>query len=195
MRKSRLSTFVLVFLSLIAFEINVSAQTEKGGFYVGGSADISELFNSSSGATFNFSVGPTIAVFVVKNFAVGAHYSFAIGSSRFYNNYDGQYESLTTFTTNVGPTFRYYLGKKQLKGVASANVNYSVYTGLIKSSVYNTEGYSAGGTLGMAYFFNAHISLETVAYFTASAYKSAPQSNRTGLSIALYAFLDKKKRE
>ena len=52
-----------------------------------------------------------------------------------------------------------------------------------------------GGSLGIAHFFNPHLSLETALYMDASGYKTQLLPASFGLSIGLYAFLDKKKKE
>jgi hypothetical protein len=61
--------------------VNVNAQTDRGGYLVGGNADISYDFNGTN-RNFNFSVAPSFAVFVVKNFAMGANYAITIGIFR-----------------------------------------------------------------------------------------------------------------
>ena len=55
-------------------------------------------------------------IFVVKGFAVGGMYSFTIGGLRSYDASTKSYGSVTNSLHLVGPFFKYYLGKKALKG-------------------------------------------------------------------------------
>jgi hypothetical protein len=101
----------------------------------------------------------------------------------------------------VGPNFKYYLGKKALKGVASFSPAYTVSTSFKKSSptattsINSLDGFALTGLVGMAYFFNQHLSLETGMYITATGYQTQLPTTRIGFSLGLFAFLDKKKPE
>ena len=184
---------LLVAMALLVFS-SLFAQTERGCYLVGGSADLSMSYQGTS-SNFNLSLAPSFGVFVVKGFAIGGRYSIGIGSARTYDTKNLVYNTTTTFTTQIGPNFKYYLGKKALKGVTSFNASYVVFTSIHKTSVTNYNGFIVGGTLGAAYFFNPHISLETVVYITASGYEKQLPTTRVGFSVGLFAFLDKKKRE
>jgi hypothetical protein len=177
----------------------LSAQTEKGKMIIGGNADISESIQSTT-TTFNFSLAPSFGAFLVNNFAIGGVYSFTTGSSSVLNSNDTR-TTTTTFTTLVGPFLKYYIGKKAMKPFISANGGYSVYTrirstsGSTSSSLTNYDGFSTGGSVGIAYFLNPHLSLESALYLQASGYQTQIPSQRFGFSLGLYAFLDKKKPE
>lgn len=179
-----------VLLLFLVFGLYVSAQTDKGRYLVGGSADISDEFNAGT-TNFNFSVGPAFAVFVVKGFAIGGQYSITLADE----NEPGPTPSIFSVQTFVGPYLKYYLGKKQLKGFASFTGGYSSYTALGGGSVISLNGFALTGKLGMAYFFNNYISLETAGYITAQGYQTLYPATRVGLSIGFFTFLDKKKQE
>jgi hypothetical protein len=184
---------------LVAFVNFLPAQTEKGKMVIGGNVDISESIQSST-ATFNFSLAPSFGAFVINNFAIGGTYSFTAGSSDVLNSNDTR-TTTTTLTTLVGPFLKYYIGKKAMKPFISANGGYSVYTrikstsGSSSSSLTNYDGFSTGGSVGLAYFLNQHISIESSLYLQASGYQTQIPSQRFGFSLGIYAFLDKKKAE
>jgi hypothetical protein len=170
------------------------AQTERGQYLVGGSIDVSDDFNAGN-TNFNFSVSPSFAVFVVKNFAVGANYAITIANARTFDASSGTYTSITSLQTFIGPYLKYYMGKKQLKGMVSFTGGYSGFTALGGGDVISLNGFALHGALGMAYFFNPHISLETAAYIQSQGYQTLYPSTRVGLSVGFFTFLDKKKKE
>ena len=184
---------------LTAFVNLLPAQTEKGKLVIGGNVDISESIQSTT-STFNFTLQPSFGAFVINNFAIGGTYSFTAGSSDVLNSNDSR-TTTTTLTTLVGPFLKYYIGKKAMKPFISANGGYSVYTrirsttGNSSASLTNYDGFSTGGSVGLAYFLNPHISIESALYLQASGYQTQVPSQRFGFSLGLYAFLDKKKAE
>ena len=191
----------LLTAGLLALVTLLPAQTEKGMLVIGGSANISESIQGTSN-TFNLALQPTFGAFVIKNFAVSGSYSFSVGSSRTYNAKTGIYTTTTTFNTSVGPLLKYYIGKKTMKPFVSANAGYSVFTQIRSNtspgntaSLANYDGFSVGGSAGLAYFLNPHLSLESALYITSSGYKTQLPTTRFGFSLGLYAFLDKKKPE
>jgi hypothetical protein len=189
----------LLVVALAAFANPLFAQTEKGNMIIGGSVDISDAIQSTS-SNFNFALQPSFGAFAVRNFAIGGVYSFTVGSSRVLNSNE-THTTTTTLTTLVGPFLKYYFGKKAMKPFLSANGGYSVYTriksttGSTSSSLTNYDGFSTGGSAGIAYFLNPHISLESALYLQASGYQTQFPTTRFGFSLGLYAFLDKKKAE
>src|SRR6478609_5617184 len=142
MKKVLAAAFILFLISA-----RVSAQVERGKFLVGGNVDISSAYQGKNSG-FNLSLTPSFGVFLVKGFAIGARYSFGISSSKTYDRVKDEYNSLTTFSTGLGPLVPYYIGKKPLKGLISANVNYLTSTTLRKTSVSGTNGFSATGLVG-----------------------------------------------
>src|ERR1019366_3356083 len=138
-------------LVAVAFMVHFSlfAQVERGMYLIGGSADLSMSYQATT-SNFNLSLAPSFGVFVVKGFAIGGRYDIGIGSSRTYDAKNLVYNVTTTFTTQIGPNLKYYLGKKALKGVASVNASYIVFTSIHKTNVGNLNGFSIGGSLGAA---------------------------------------------
>lgn len=184
----------LLVLSFLWCVLTGFGQVEKGRYLIGGAVDISYTIQDEQ-RNFNMAIAPAMGVFVVKGLAIGGRYSFGVASRRTYNTSKEKYMPATTFTTGIGPKVSYYIGKKPLKGLVSANAGYSVYTRLYDGDVQNKNGFTAGGFLGMAYFFNQNLSLETGMYINASGYEGDFPTTRFGFSIGLAAFLDKKKQE
>src|SRR5687768_11855501 len=144
MKKTLLTSLIVFLITAYA-----TAQVERGKYLVGGNADISSSYQGRNSG-FNLSLTPSFGIFVVKGFALGARYSFGISSSKTFSNTRREYVSVTTFTSGIGPLARYYFGKKQLKGLISANVNYLTSTTLRKNDVSGSNGFSATGLIGMA---------------------------------------------
>lgn len=170
------------------------AQVEKGRYTIGGNVDISGT-RTGDARTFNMAIAPEFGVFVVKGFAVGARYSFGVSGSRVFNAQKKEYVITTTYTTNIGPRLKYYYGKKQLKGFIMGHGGYSVFTRVRKGDIQNRNGVTFGAALGMAYFLNSHIAIETSGYFNTSAYETIFPTTRVGISVGIFAFLDNKKKD
>jgi hypothetical protein len=187
--KNTLTITLIVFLSIAA-----QAQVERGRYLLGGNVDISSAYQGRNSG-FNMSLTPSFGAFVVKGFAIGVRYSFGISSSKTWSDSRAEYVSVTSFTSGIGPLFRYYIGKKPLKGLISANVNYLTSVTLRKNNVSGTNGFSATGLVGMGYFFNPHLSLDCGLYVSGVSFVKQLPVTRIGFSIGLFAFLDKKKKE
>lgn len=179
-----------IMLSLHGF-----GQTQKGILMPGGNADASMSINGSTRG-FNVSVQPTFAAFVVNNFAVGFVYSFGLSGSRVPVG-DTAYKQTNTFTTSLGPYLKYYIGKKALKGAISASAAYLISSGVRtltnRSPAQDYGGFSVGGTVAAAYFFNPHVSLEPGLYINTTGYQTQIPTTRFGFSLGLYVFIDKPK--
>ncbi len=176
------------------FSVTSFAQTEKGKYLVGGSADMSMSFTGINNS-FNMSLSPQFSAFVTKGLAIGARYSFGISASKTFDNNKQEYVSVSTFTSGIGPLIRGYVGKKQLKGVFAAGANYLTTTTLRKNNVSGTSGYNATAFVGAAYFFNPLLSLEFGLYVTNTGYQKRLSTTRGGLSVGFFVFLDNKKKE
>lgn len=185
---------IAVFLFIFLLYFGVQAQVEKGRYLIGGNVDISSAYQGKNSG-FNMSLTPSFGIFVVKGFAIGARYSFGINSAKTFNKTKNEYVSVTTFSSGIGLLARYYIGKKPLKGLISANVNYLTSTTLQKNNVSGTHGLSYTGLVGMAHFFNPHLSLECGLYVSGVSYLKQLPVTRIGFSVGLFAFLDKKKKE
>ncbi|HLP21279.1 MAG TPA: hypothetical protein VK174_13295 [Chitinophagales bacterium] len=184
----------LIAILLLSVSLASFGQVDKGMMAIGGNVDVSLSFQSTT-SNFNMAINPTLAVFAVRGLAIGGRYSFGVTSRRAFNVQQNEYRTTTTFVTGIGPTVKYYIGKKQLKGFVAANGSYMVSTQLTKGNVGNKNGFSAGGAVGMAYFFNPHIGLETGFYVQASGYEGDFPITRGGISVGIFTFLDKKKKE
>ncbi|MDB5284183.1 MAG: hypothetical protein JWO06_3258 [Bacteroidota bacterium] len=173
----------------------LSAQTEKGNYLIGGSGDASLAFNYTT-RSFNVAVQPTLAIFAIQNFAIGANFSFGVSGSHTINATTNVAKETNSFNTSLGPLLKYYIGKKGLKAVISANTAYLITTGIRTET--NTgpsqalEGFVVGGSVGLAYFISPHMSLEPALYITATGYQTQYPTTRIGVSLAFYGFLDKK---
>ena len=192
---------LLLVSGLLVSSTTLRAQTEKGMLIIGGSSSISEAIQSTTN-TFNLSLAPSFGIFAIRNFAIGGIYSFSVGSSHTVNATTDVKSTTTTFNTLVGPFLKYYIGKKNMKPFVSANGGYSVYTQLRSNSspgsslgLTNYDGFSMGASVGIAYFFNPHVALESALYINTSGYQTQIPTTRFGFSLGLYTFLDKKKKE
>lgn len=182
---------IVIFVGLCT---TLSAQVEKGRYFVGGSVDISSAYTGRN-SSFNMSLTPQFAAFVVKGLAIGGRYSFGISSSRNYDTGKKEYVSVTTFSSGIGPLIKYYPGKKALKGLISANVNYLTSTTLRKNNVSGNTGFSATGLVGIAYFLNPHLAIESGIYYSATSFAKQLTTTRVGFSVGFFAFLNNKKPE
>lgn len=185
---------IAVLLFCMSLSAITNAQVERGRYLVGGTVDISSARQGTT-SNFNMSLTPSFGVFVVKGFAIGARYTFGINSARVFNNSRKEYVTTTTFNSGVGPLLKYYYGKKAVKGLVSANVNYLTTVTLRRSDVSGTTGLNVNGLVGMAYFLNPHIGLETGLYINTTSYLERLPITRIGVSAGFFVFLDKKKKE
>ena len=175
-----------VFFGMLLIPFLVTAQTEKGRLLLGGNIDVS-FFRQDDRRTFNFAVRPSVGVFAFRHFAVGGSYQFGINS-------DSRDEA-QIFTSSVGPYIKYYIGKKMVKGYVTVLGGYQGYTRIKNGSVGNLNGFYAGGSAGVAYFFNPYVALESGMYLNASGYEGAYPSTRFGVGIGVQVFLDVRKEK
>lgn len=182
---------ILLFLTIAMCSM---AQTERGRYLVGGNVDISGSIQGDV-TRFNMAIAPSFGVFVVKGFAIGGRYSFGVGSVRQFDEEDKEYRSTVTFTTAIGPLVKGYFGKKNLKGMATANVQYLTATTLRRSRVNGTQGMSTSATVGIAHFFNRNVVLESGLYVSLQSVTKQLPTTRIGFSMGLFVILDKKKKE
>lgn len=187
-----LKHIALVFLMVMA--TFSQAQVEKGRYTLGGNIDISGT-RTGIERTFSMTIAPQFGVFVVKGFAVGARYSFGVAGQRNYNEAKKEFQVTTVYTTQIGPRLKYYYGKKQLKGYIMGQGGYSVYTRVRKGDVTNKNGATFGASLGMAYFVNNNLGIESGLYFNTQAYEGDFPTTRIGFSVGIFTFLDNKKKE
>ncbi len=126
---------VLFIVALVAASFAGTAQTSKSTWMLGGDAG----FASKESVT-SWNVSPNIGYFVMDNLAIGANIDLKDDESG--------------STTNFGPFVRYYftsLGKSaKLYGNAGANFG---------------DETTFKGAVGVAYFLNSSVALETAAYY------------------------------
>lgn len=185
---------VFTVLTLMLCIQQVFAQTEKGRFAVGGGVDINAV-RQSDRRNFNMSIAPSFGVFVVKNLVVGGRYSFGVNGSRRFNENRNKYEITNIFTSGIGPFVKYYVGKSAARWFITANGSYQVYTWVRGGNVRNLNGFSTGGSTGLAYFINNYIAIETGMYAQVSGYEGEYPTTRIGFSVGFSVLLDKKKKE
>ncbi len=170
---------VLFLVNTLAF-----AQTEKGNIMSGASIDMASTFVAATqynNSYFNLSIAPGLQYFVINNLAVGGSLNFSMNVYR--------REKITSFLSEVGPSVRYYFGKKkkpQHKGFAQVSGGYATSTFLIDGKTSNRDGFYAGALVGFAYFINKSISLETSLGFNYNQQKDVKQTNipfRVGFNI------------
>jgi hypothetical protein len=176
---------LLLFLMLIVSGAAI-AQTDKGKFFIGGGVSGTSVYTGKL-MQFSFSLQPVFGAFVVKNFAIGGQYTFAVSSR---NDRKG-----TNYATSIGPIFKYYVGKKAVKGFIQAAGGYAVSTAIRNGNVTSINGFYAGGQIGVSYFFNEHIGMETYYGLSTSGFKKYLPSVRSGVGIGFFLLLNKKKQE
>lgn len=169
-------------------------QTEQGRKLIGGVADLASSYQGDV-RSFSMSVTPLFGIFVVKNFVVAARYSFVVNSVRRFNEDKQKYQTTMTYNTGIGPLLKYYFGKKQLKGLATANASYLVSTRLGSGAVTNRNGAAVGASLGFAYFINKNISIESAFSYNLTMFEKTLPLSRFGFAVGFSFFLDKKKAE
>lgn len=182
------------FFLLLVCTFQLFAQTEKGRYAVGGGVDINAV-RQSDRRNFNMSIAPSFGVFVVKNLIVGGRYSFGVNGSRRFNNDREKYEITNIFTSGIGPYVKYYAGKSAARWFITANGSYQVYTRVRGGDVRNLNGFSTGGSTGLAYFINRNVAIETGMYAQVSGYEGDYPTTRIGFSVGFSVLLDKKKKE
>ncbi|HRN93717.1 MAG: hypothetical protein M9931_08710 [Chitinophagales bacterium] len=181
-------SFLLVFFFLV---FTANAQLEKGNISTGAGIDIASTFVAATkynNSYFNLSVAPGLTYFVINNLAIGGSVNFTMIVQR--------REKTTAFLSEVGPTIRYYFGKKKVtnkKGFIQLNGGYATSTFLIDSKVSGRDGGFVGGLIGFAYFINKNISMETSLGYTYNKQKDWVRHNipfKVGFNIFI---LPKKK--
>jgi len=152
----------LLLLLVIAFcVINLSAQTKKGTFYLGGSSAFNASFKSISyGEDANndiditqISIIPSVGWFIAKDFLLGVEFMYINDKTEKGNNY----ESKTT-TLGIMPTLRYYIpSKNNLRLFLQAGYGWHKLKGEYSN---DTDGILLGFGGGFAYFIKDNISFD-----------------------------------
>lgn len=142
------------------------AQTGAGNMMIGGSAEISNVFDRN----FQFSAQPTIGFFVINNLAVGGDVSLGYVKPQ---NFDG------SFSWNISPFVRYYFGENGNKIRPFGHLGFG----------YGDLGGGSNWTLtaapGVAFFLNDHISLDLTLRYVTSKF----ETHQVGLFAGVQGFI------
>lgn len=162
---------------VVAAAITASAQTQKGNWLVGGSANFSSVKQGEFSAT-SFGISPMAGYFIVEDLALGASLNF----SSFKEEDD---DASTEFS--IGPFVRYYfvdLGPSA-KLFGQANVAFG------SSKYINSEGFTEWGiSAGPAIFLNPHTALEITLGYGSQKYKDADDAvNAFGVNVGFQIHL------
>ena len=158
------------FFTLILVMMGVStaiAQTEKGRWTVGVSIGNFTYQDNNTSKTFTGSLAPSAGYFVANNLLVGTGLPLSLSTSK-----PGQSNPFLVKSTTTGiglsPFIRYYFGKSALKPYVGVSYSYAymhyAYKVLpIFGNDASTNGYATSlvPTLGVAYFINRNIALNT----------------------------------
>lgn len=136
---------------LLASLGSLSAQIEKGNWFLGGTAGINNI-NSGEGSlgVTIFTVTPMAGYMLSNRFGVGANLDVTIF------RYEGGDQNASL---GFSPLARYYFngsGKARFFGQAQVGIQ----TNLEKGADYNLSTLRWGGGVGLDYFLNDHVALE-----------------------------------
>jgi hypothetical protein len=182
---------ILIALLCVVSLSEITAQTSKGSFLIGGSLSVHRYHNEYSGQIPGFHtqaqlvMTPTVGYFIIDNLMVGIqptyYYSWMLNTDR----------KVTQFS--AGPVMRYYfpIGKISIFPEVTALYNEEIakgtYLGLdIGSSVYIREkfnylSYKAG--IGAAWFIVPNIGIEGILGYRGRQYYSGSQEKSKFLSL------------
>jgi hypothetical protein len=168
---------LMILIVAAAAAITASAQTQKGNWLVGGSANFASVKQGEYSAT-TFGISPMAGYFVAENLALGA----ALNFSSFKPEDD---DASTEFS--FGPFVRYYfvnLGPSaKLFGQADIAFGSSKY---IDSEGFTNWGISAGPAI----FLNPHTALEITLGYGSQKYKDADDAvNSFGVNVGFQVHL------
>ena len=191
-------SFVLVFLIISTVCINLSAQTSKGNFLIGGITYIEQI---GSGVTsmnidyttikskddsgdedenkdkeFSFNFTPKVGYFVIDNLVLGVDFTIASSFSKTTNT---EYKNNATFF-GAGPFVRYYIPTKKVLPYAEAmysvgtRTNKSIWEDGENTYKYGIQLYSVG--IGVAIPLGEKATFDTLVGYQSTMYK-AKQDN------------------
>jgi len=149
--------FVAIFLvSALNFFAQDVKPTQKGNLMVGGGGSIgygSDLGESTSG-NFNFSLSPSVGLFVSDGFALGAAPSFSYNTSFADNGYS--YLSVGTGLFMV----KYFGIGIFVRGTVGYDLNHYSYSSIGYSTTDNTHSIYIVPEVGYAFFLGPNVALE-----------------------------------
>lgn len=166
----------IVLIIIITINVAAKAQISRKSFLIGNQIFMSyenkHTPTSDRMISYRLSFSPHIGYFAFKNLALG------IKEPLYYENTKTHYKAISidgsyhSFSYNIGPFIRYYIGREKLFFVTEINANYSNITNkgdqidpiTGSKSVLKTRETNSNVTVsgGIAYFINSNVSLECV---------------------------------
>lgn len=153
---------------------NVSAQTEKGDWLVGGLLNLNTAKNNT---TFTFS--PNAGYFILNKFAIGGNLVFS-------------YEKLGDLKINtfgIGPIVRYYFTDEKVRPFFAGDMTFEKRK-FETSAGSNTEdafGWFLGG--GAAFFINENIAVDAILGYAHSKVSDEEGSGGLRLRVGFQVYL------
>lgn len=175
--------FGILFVSILFFPKNSSAQIQQGNFLVGGDIASFNLTLGKSGA-FQADVDPKVAFFFKNNLALGAYLNYGLSTAK---------GAGTTNNYGIGILGRYYISKSNGNLLREGRLFFEGNGG-IQSEKFpdgeNTTGLGIGIGPGYAYFISKNIGLETLLKYNGIVgFGSQAYSNNLNLAIGLQVYL------
>ena len=147
---------VFTLLAILLMAGSVSAQTEEGGWLVGGNFNLN---TSSNNTSFGFS--PSAGYFFANNFAAGAMFDY--GYSKVVNT--------KSTSLSIGPFARYYFGNGDARPLIHGQYGYvsrKTEDNLTSSTANGGNYFIAGGLAG---FINRNVSIEGLAGYSHTKFR------------------------
>jgi len=195
-------------LLLIITSFSLSAQTAKGSFMIGGSANLSvdkSVIDDDEIKSTNFGVSPDLSYFLVNNFSIGLSVPFNRSRYRSVSSTLPTETESNSYSIGVGPVVRYYFPIKNFFLIAQGSYdwNYSKstydYIDSATGTVYSTDeytvkhkGYSLG--TGPAFFLSPYSSIEILANYGKSNYGSVDNSSFY-ITVGFQIYIPKRNEE
>ena len=156
-------TIIFVFLSLVCLQ-HLHAQTEQGRFLVGGS--VGGSYNSfSNTSNLSFGIGPYVGFFVMDDLAIGSGLYANFNRSRNPQIADG----IISYSFGISPFARFYFHDfENAKTFAELGAGYSASVARINGDPVSNTNFSANLAVGIAFFLNEHVAVETALRYNAS---------------------------
>ncbi len=170
---------------LLCWPVYLWAQTERGNMLAGGSSELT-LTAQGKERVFRLSALPSFGYFVFNNFLAGASYSLTLTNSKENKSF--------SVTSGFSPFFRYYVGKKQLRGMFHLGAGYS---GTVYANDGNTgsrDRFNSRVAAGVVYFFTPYLGMETTLGWNLQASKGDLPSSRIGFQLGLQVYIARQKK-
>ncbi len=188
--------FVYSILLFVIYPIsnNLFAQTEKGTWLLGGSANFSNEFTNDD---FRMNIAPNLGYFVINDLSIGAEVPFSLSRTDNVGS-----STLSSSSLGIVPSVRYYLNlTEKIKILLNA-------FGGLRFSRFRSEGTPSfssnrtfiqlGGRSGLAFFLNRHVALETTLnylHFREAGSRDSFPENLISLNIGLQIHFAKGNKE